>query len=79
MRVFLQAIGIIRYKILWLKQKKIISFLSLAYMPISTYLRPNIHQNDLKILGVKPLDITGCNIILDHVVVISCKESKIIE
>jgi hypothetical protein len=52
LRFFLQTIGIIRYKILRLKEKKIISFWSLAQMSLSTYLRPNIHQNNTEILGV---------------------------
>jgi hypothetical protein len=34
------------------RRKNIVSFLSLAHMSISTYLRPHIHQNGLKILGV---------------------------
>jgi hypothetical protein len=34
------------------RRKNIVSFLSLVYMSISTYLRPNIHQNGLEILGV---------------------------
>jgi hypothetical protein len=32
--------------------KNIISFLTLAHMLISTYFRPNIHQNGPEILGV---------------------------
>jgi hypothetical protein len=34
------------------RRKNIVSFLSLAHMSINTYLRPNIHQNGLVILGV---------------------------
>jgi hypothetical protein len=60
LRFFLQTIGIVRYKILQLDVEKIISFLSLSYMQISTSLRPNIHQNHPKILGVKVKDIHMC-------------------
>jgi hypothetical protein len=35
---------------------KIVSFLSLSYMPISTYLRPNICQNGPEIEGVRLRD-----------------------
>jgi hypothetical protein len=53
LRFFLQTISIVRYKILWLKvEKKSFHFFSLAHMSISTYLRPNIHQNGPEILGV---------------------------
>jgi hypothetical protein len=49
--LFLQTIRIIRYKILQLKVEKVISFLSLFNIQISTYLRPNIQS--AKILGIK--------------------------
>jgi hypothetical protein len=51
-RFFLQTIEIVRYKILQTEVKIIIPFLSLSYMPISTCLRSNIHQNGHEILGI---------------------------
>jgi hypothetical protein len=51
---FLQSIRIVRIQDLTVEsKKKIFSFWSLTYIPISTYLRPNIHQNGPDILGVK--------------------------
>jgi hypothetical protein len=55
LRFFLQTIRIKRYKILRMKARKIISFLSLSYMQISTCLRLNIHQKGPEILGVEIL------------------------
>ena len=42
------------FKILRLEVKNINLFWSLAHMSISTYLGPNIHQNDPEIWGINP-------------------------
>jgi hypothetical protein len=53
LRFFLQTISIVKYKILRLEVEKHHFILIIAHMSISTYFRPNIHQNGPEILGVK--------------------------
>jgi hypothetical protein len=46
-------------------RKKIISFRSFSYMQISTSLRPIVHQNSPKILGIKEACMNPMALILD--------------